>query len=116
MDLPVGYVDGFGIEYTNGIIIPTDITATWQKSKSLQYVNGQHTSNHNSQTCHVNFRASVYVSAESRDSGKRPITFVAPDGREYFSIPAPFDDLLTSDAELVQFCENHLATIINGEP
>lgn len=112
MNLPEGYVDGFGVVYSAGIILPTDITILSQSNRHLRLENGGYNTTQNNKSCHISFRAVTFVSQEAKEAGKRPLNFLTANGIEYFNFEVPFEEMPTTDASLVALCEDHLTTVL----
>lgn len=115
MLLPVGFVDGFGVEYSNGEVVPTDISVTAQQNRTVRYVDGSYITDYSSKTCYVNFRAVAFITPEAKSSKKRPLVFVLPDGRENFSFEVPFDEAPQTDDDLIARCEAYLMSLISTQ-
>lgn len=115
MKLPSGFVDGFGVEYSDGEVVPTDISVSAQQNRTVRYFDGSYVSDFNSKHCFVNFRALVFVTPDAKTSKKRPLSFVLPDGRENFSFEIPFEDIPQTDEDLLSRCEAYLASILNPQ-
>ncbi len=111
MNLPDGFVDGFGVVHTGSRIMPTDISLSSQNSRQLRFENDGYKTIAQNQSCFVSFRALVLMAAE----GKRPLTFVTPKGIEYFTFEMAIADAPKTDAELVNLCEDHLMSLIASE-